>query len=222
MTPAYAYIRVSGKDQLEGDGFPRQREAITKYAKAHNLRIVRWFEERAVCGDSEWEQRAAWSEMAANLKEVRTIVIERYDRLARDLYIQEHILRDLKRRNVTLLSSAEGDMANGTDASDPIRVLVRQIIGAVGQYDKAMIVKKLKASRDRMKRDTGRCEGRKPFGFRAGEVQTIAQLREWRAAGETYESIAALADAAGLTTRRGGKWGPTTICKILKRKEMTQ
>lgn len=29
---AYSYLRVSGKSQVEGDGFPRQLEAITKYS----------------------------------------------------------------------------------------------------------------------------------------------------------------------------------------------
>jgi hypothetical protein len=30
---AVSYLRVSGKAQIEGDGFPRQRETIARYAK---------------------------------------------------------------------------------------------------------------------------------------------------------------------------------------------
>jgi len=36
---AFGYLRVSGKGQLAGDGFPRQQAAITAYAKATALRL---------------------------------------------------------------------------------------------------------------------------------------------------------------------------------------
>ena len=34
------YVRVSGMGQITGDGFPRQCEAIDKYASAHALALV--------------------------------------------------------------------------------------------------------------------------------------------------------------------------------------
>ena len=33
MKKAYAYVRVSGKGQVDGDGYERQEEAIYRYAK---------------------------------------------------------------------------------------------------------------------------------------------------------------------------------------------
>src|ERR1051325_9513994 len=143
---AFGYVRVSGRGQLDGDGFPRQREAIERYAAVNGLRIVRWFEEKAVCGATEWENRPAWSEMVQTLNGVRTIVIEKLDRLARELFIQEYILRDLKQRGVTLVSAAEPDLD-----SDPGRVLFRQMMGAIAQYDRTMVVAKLRAARTRMR-----------------------------------------------------------------------
>jgi DNA invertase Pin-like site-specific DNA recombinase len=47
-------------------------------------------------------------------------------------------------------------------------VLIRQVLGAVAQFEKAVIVSKLKAARMRKKRAEGRCEGRKPFGAKPG------------------------------------------------------
>jgi len=52
---------------------------------------------------------------------------------------------------------------------DPTRVLIRQVLGAVAQFEKSVIVAKLRAARVRKRRETGRCEGRKPFGTRPGE-----------------------------------------------------
>jgi len=47
-TPVYAHVRVSGRVQIDGDGFPRQLSAIRKYAAEHRMRIVQVFEEKAV------------------------------------------------------------------------------------------------------------------------------------------------------------------------------
>lgn len=209
---AFGYLRVSGKGQLDGDGFPRQREAIERYAAANGMRIVRWFEEKAVCGATEWENRPAWSEMVQTLNGVRTIIIEKLDRLARELFIQEYILRDLKHRGVTLISAAEPDLD-----SDPGRVLFRQMMGAIAQYDRTMIVLKLKAARKRMKATTGRCEGRKPYGAHPGELDTLRQMRELRAAGTPFDAIADALNTAGVQTRHKGKWFGSSIAKILRR-----
>ena len=47
-TKAFAYLRVSGKGQVDGDGFPRQLAAVKAYAAAHGVRIVKVFEEKGV------------------------------------------------------------------------------------------------------------------------------------------------------------------------------
>jgi DNA invertase Pin-like site-specific DNA recombinase len=213
MVEAFGYIRVSGRGQLDGDGFPRQREAIKKHADTNRLKIVGWFEERAVCGATEWENRPAWSEMIQKLNGVRTIVIERLDRLARELFIQEYILRDLKQRGVTLISAAEPDLD-----SDPGRVLFRQMMGAIAQYDRTMVVLKLRAARKRMRASQGRCEGRKPYGSRQGESATLARIQVMRQAGSTFDAIAAALNADAVPTRTAGRrWFGSTVAKIIRR-----
>lgn len=214
MTKAFGYLRVSGRDQIDGDGFPRQRAAITAWAKAHNYRIVQWFEEKAVCGDTEWEKRAAWSDMVATFNGINVVIVESFQRLARELFIQEHILRDLKKRNVELFSAHEHDLAGGID---PTRVLVRQIIGAVAQYDRAMINLKLAGARKRMKAKTGRCEGQKPYGDMPTEAEALKLMRDARAAGHTFDNVAVLMNQSEHRTRKGGLWLGATVCKILRR-----
>jgi len=53
----FAYLRVSGKGQLDGDGFPRQEQAIRTYAAAHGYTIVKVFAEKGVCGETETMER---------------------------------------------------------------------------------------------------------------------------------------------------------------------
>jgi DNA invertase Pin-like site-specific DNA recombinase len=211
MTKAFAYLRVSGRGQIDGDGFPRQREAIKRYANAHGIRIVTWFEERGQTGKSEWEARPAWTEMVQSLNGVETIIVERLDRLARELGVQEYIIRDLTKRHVTLISAAEESI----DA-DPTRVLFRQIMGAIAQYDRTMIEAKLKAARVRQRASTGRCEGRKPYGSRPGEQEILDRMRSMRNSGSPYDAIATEFNAGGVPTRMGRGWFGSTVAKILR------
>jgi DNA invertase Pin-like site-specific DNA recombinase len=79
--------------------------------------------------------------------------------------VQEAAIADLQKHGFTLVSVAELDLM----ASDPTRILMRQLMGAVAQYGKSQIVLKLRGARMRMRAKEGRCEGRKPYGFLDGE-----------------------------------------------------
>ena len=57
--------------------------------------------------------------------------------------IQEHIIQDLQRRGIALVSVAEPDLCS----DDPTRKLMRQIMGAIAEYDKTMTVLKLRGAR---------------------------------------------------------------------------
>src|ERR1039458_10037128 len=166
-TTAFAYLRVSGKGQIKGDGFPRQLAAIRKYTAEHDMRIVQVFEEKGVCGATDLENRPALMAMMEALASdgTKLVLIEKLDRLARHLMIQETIIGDLRKRGFDLISVLEPDLLQ----NDPSRTMMRQIFGAVAQYEKAMIVAKLRGARQRMKAKTGRREGRKPFGHYDGE-----------------------------------------------------
>lgn len=213
MQKAFAYLRVSSKAQVHGDGFPRQRAAIKAHAKAHGIEIVRWFEERGVSGKTEWEDRPTWVEMIAALNGVRTIVIERLDRLARRIGVQEHILDDLKDRGISLVSTAEPDV----DSTNPDRVLFRDIMGAIAKFDRAMIEAKLRHARERKRSANGRCEGRKPFGAREGETAIIERMRALKAEGLGFDKLAERLNQEGVPTRTRGLWHGRAVNRILSR-----
>jgi DNA invertase Pin-like site-specific DNA recombinase len=215
MTLAFAYLRVSGRGQLDGDGFPRQQASIGAYATAHGFQVARTFQEEGVSGTTELDNRPALSELLEALEAdgVETVIIEKLDRLARDLGVQEAIIADLRKRGITLVSVHEPDLCS----TDPTRVLMRQIIGAIAQYEKSMIVSKLKGARERMKTKQGRCEGVKPFGTFDGESVTLTRMLELRNAGHSLESVAAMLDTEGLKPRTGAHWFAASVGRILKR-----
>jgi len=214
MRTAFAYLRVSGRGQLGGDGFPRQNQAIRRYAKASGIHIVQTFEERGVSGTTDLEHRPALSSLieALHADGVKTVIVERVDRLARDLLVQESIIADLKRNGFEVISVAEPDLCS----DDPSRVLMRQVLGAFAQYEKAMIVGKLKGSRQRKKAMQGRCEGRQPYGVHHGESDTLKRMQELRRQGTSYEGIARALDEAGIKPRYAAAWNPVVVNRILR------
>jgi DNA invertase Pin-like site-specific DNA recombinase len=142
------------------------------------------------------------------------ILIEKLDRLARDLMVQESIIADLRANGFQLISVAEPDLLQ----DDPGRTMLRQFMGAIAQYDKTSIVLKLRGARQRMKATTGRCEGRKPYGARDGEAAVIERMRELRTAGMAYQQIAAMLNGDGVPKRTAGKrWHGCTVNLVLGR-----
>jgi DNA invertase Pin-like site-specific DNA recombinase len=212
---AFGYIRVSGKGQLDGDGFARQRTAIKTYAERQGIKIAEWFEERGVSGTKEMEDRPALQEMLVALLSngVRTVIIEKLDRLARDLMVQEAIIRDFKQKGFEIISVAEPDLCS----DDPSRKLMRQMFGAIAEYEKTMIVAKLKAARQRVKAKTGKCEGRKFFGETETEQATISRMKELAKQKLNYTQIANALNVEGLKTQTGSKWFPATVSRTLAR-----
>jgi DNA invertase Pin-like site-specific DNA recombinase len=213
MTKAFAYLRVSGKGQIEGDGFTRQLEAIKSYAQAHDIRMVKVFREEGVGGATDLENRPALMAMLEALvaNGTRLVLIERLDRLARDLMVQETVIGDLRKRGFDLVSVTEPDLLQ----NDPTRILMRQIFGAIAEYEKNMIVAKLRGARLRMKAKTGRCEGRKPFGYYEGEEAALERMKVLRETGVGFDRIADILNAEGLKPRTGARWWGKTVNNIL-------
>ena len=143
------------------------------------------------------------------------MLVERLDRLARDLMIQETIIGDLRKRGIELISVDEPDLLQ----DDPTRKLLRQMVGAIAEYEKTMIVLKLRGARQRMKARTGRCEGAKPYGEVPGEMQVIERMKELRATGLGFDRIAEALNAEGIMPRRGKKWWGLSVNNVLSRVE---
>jgi DNA invertase Pin-like site-specific DNA recombinase len=220
---AVSYLRVSGKGQIDGDGFPRQREAIARYAKAAGFELVDEYRDEGVSGTKELDDREGLSDLFARIRSngVRVVLVERADRLARDLIVGELILNQFRDLGVKVTAADSGTELTAGD-EDPTRTLIRQVLGAVAQFEKAVIVSKLKAARVRKRRAEGRCEGRKPFGTRPGEadaVERILKLRRKPRGGErlSFAAIAERLNAEGVPTRTGKPWAAETVRGIVGR-----
>lgn len=213
MVKAFGYIRVSGKGQIKGDGLIRQEKAIRKYAESNGIEIVRIYKEKGVSGTLA--NRPVLAEMVVDLEQnghgIKIVVVEKLDRIARDLMVQETILQNMRESGADLISALEG--ADLLD-NDPTRKLVRQILGAIAEYEKAMLVQKLRVARERRKAKTGKCEGRK--SYREVAPETLALIRRLRrkrkgVKRKSYREIAEKLNSEGIPTLNGQPWNLQTI-----------
>jgi DNA invertase Pin-like site-specific DNA recombinase len=230
MKPCYLYMRCSGRGQMNGDTWDRQTVACSDYAKLHDLEIIKPFREEAVSGTQELINRPALQQLLLELEEsdIRVVIIEKLDRLARDVIIQETIIKHLTDRGIEIISVAEPDLCS----KDPSRVLIRQIFGAIAGYDRAMIVSRARAARERIRASGRRCEGPKPYGWEKdgngsarmnqAEQDTIALVIRLYAQTKSTLVTAEKLNTLGYKTRRGKGWQAMQVSRILTRSKNSQ
>ncbi len=216
---AVAYLRTSSKTNVgpDKDSDKRQLAAIDAYAKANGFEIVATFYDAAVSGADPVTDRPGFADMLERLMSngARTIVVESPDRFARDLMVQLAGHDMLKAKGVTLIAaSAPTFFMEDT----PTAVLVRQVLGAVAQFEKATTVAKLAAARKRKRIANGKCEGRKSLSETNPEAVALAKsLRRKRPKGGQMSLRAISAEMAkqGFLNGRGMPFNHKSIASML-------
>src|SRR5436190_17024788 len=122
----------------------RQRAAIASFAKAQGYGIVdefydAEFYDAAVSGADPIAERPGFRAMLDRIagNGVRVILVESPDRFARDLSVQITGHDYLRSLGVELVPTSAPDFFT-TDT--PTAVLVRQVLGAISQFEKAKLV----------------------------------------------------------------------------------
>jgi DNA invertase Pin-like site-specific DNA recombinase len=122
------------------DSEKRQRAAIDTFARAAGYEIVDSYHDEAVGGAESIPSpsrpgfAAMMERIAAN--GVRTIIVETANRFARDLIVQETGYAMLKGQGVELIAA---DKPDAFLDDTPTATLIRQVLGAVSQFEKAIV-----------------------------------------------------------------------------------
>ncbi len=216
-TKVYSYLRVSGKGQVDGDGFPRQRQSVADYCRRNRMEVVTEFRDEGVSGTVF--DRPGLTDLFVAIKSngVKVVLVEKADRLARDLIVSETLLAEFRKLGIKGIA-AEGGTDLTVDNNDPSRKMIRQILGVVSEWEKSCIVQKLRAARIRSKEKNGRCEGRKPYGEKEGESEIVTRIQSLRKDRLTINEIADRLNSEEIKTRSGGRWQFTQIRRVLARK----
>lgn len=218
---AIGYLRTSSASNVgpDKDSETRQRTAIQAYADAAGFQIVEWFYDAAVSGADPIDTRPGFARALERIagNGVRTIIVETANRFARDLITQETGFRLLREQGIELI--AADSPASFVDDT-PTAALIRQVLGAVAQFEKAALVAKLKGARDRKRRDAGKCEGRKSHAEARPEAVALAKRlhRKNPKTGErrSLRAIAAALAEAGHVNERGQPFAAKSISAMLR------
>jgi site-specific DNA recombinase len=219
------YCRVSTDNQKDEGTIDIQRQALKEYAELKGYELVKTFEDEGVSGGLE--DRAGLAEMFSFLedkenKEVEAVLIFKLDRLARDLYIQEHLIKKLESLGKGIISTKEADL----DSDDPMRKAFRQFMGIVSELEKAFITMRLSGGRiSKIKTKSLYAGGGVALGYtskdkdlvidekQAETIKRIFKMKRYQRKG--LREIARVLNEQGIPTARGGEWHAGTIKYIL-------
>ena len=231
MKRAIGYLRVSGLGQVDKDGEKRQEEAVLAFCAQNGLTCLNLKFEAGVSGTVEGLDRPAFrevldlieanraaSEAAGGDVEYPCIVVERMDRLARDLMVQELLLRECRERGIQVYTADQPGLVDiASNLGDPTRKLFRQIMGALAEWEKSALVLKLRKARDRKRAETGRCEGILPFYLTPQGRMILAFVQVRREKNWTVRAILEELNAEGFTTCTGKPWTKRPLLQLVQK-----
>ena len=129
LTPAYAYCRYSSHNQDDGWSIESQKNALERYAKSNNIKIVRYFVDEAKSGRNT--NRPAYQKMMNALEEdndIEILLVHKLDRFHRQAANQLNDIKKLQKLNIRLIA-----IADGIDTDDVSTNLIAVIKAALAE-----------------------------------------------------------------------------------------
>jgi DNA invertase Pin-like site-specific DNA recombinase len=210
---AVAYFRTSSATNIgvDKDSLARQESAVRRFAAHNDIEIVGEYYDAAVSGADPLDQREGFSLLLQRIVSngVRTILVETANRFARDLMVQETGWRLLQGLDVELIAV---DSPSSFVDDTPTAVLIRQILGAVAEFDKALTVAKLRGARERKKAATGKCEGRKSWAEMDPEMVKVA--KQLRQAGKSLNAVREALANQGFVSSTGKPFTRSVVSRM--------
>lgn len=146
------YVRVS----TDGQTVANQEEELEAVAKRHGWHVVHVFRDRGISGAKGRDRRPGFEALCQGVarREFDMVAAWSVDRLGRSLQDLVAFLGELKAKGVDLFLHQQG-----LDTSTPAGRALFQMLGVFAEFERAMIVERVRAGLARARRE-GRVGGR--------------------------------------------------------------
>jgi DNA invertase Pin-like site-specific DNA recombinase len=215
------YARVSTASQVDGTSLETQIERIEAYCKAYGHELIEVFVEQA--SGKSTTNRPVFQQALARVKaEADGVIALKLDRIARStrdvLTLVEDVLKPCGKALVLL------DL--NVDTNTPTGLAILTVMAAVAELERGVITERTQGGRAAKAQKGGYAYGGPRFGTQAvdgelvpcpSELQIVELIRRHRRSGKSFQAIANYLNDHGYPTKRGGKWGPSTVKAITDR-----
>lgn len=224
MTNVVGYFRVSTEEQIKhGQGLEIQEQEIRTYCTDNKISLVKLFIDAGLSGANDITKRKGLNDLLdyCRKNQIQQVLITKMDRLARDVYLQLWIEKELKISNTTIISIGE-DNLNGDDY---MTKAMRQIVGVFAELEKSRITEWLIKGRKAKAIKGVKASGSCPFGYRYEWKMVLPDIKKGPIVKEIFslylkgfslQDIAKHLNQCGSATTRGNKWTPASVNLILR------
>jgi DNA invertase Pin-like site-specific DNA recombinase len=187
------YVRVS----TNGQTVENQRRELEAVAERHGWTIAHVFRDHGISGAKGRDRRPALDAMLKGItrREFNIVAAWSVDRLGRSLQDLVSLLGELHAKGVDLYLHQQG-----IDTTTPAGKALFQMMGVFAEFERAMIIERIKAGLERAKR-TGTKSGR-PSGRPRTTREKEAEVRALLNGGIGIRRAARLADVGTSVAQR--------------------
>lgn len=213
------YVRISTEGQVDNSSTDYQKQAISSFCTGHGHTLLGIFED--VASGTDWRRPGLRRALQA-VKRADALAVLRVDRLGRTVLG----VLDIVQNKLTPFSKRLLVLETMFDTRTPTGVYFLTNLAAMAELERNLIHERTQAGKA-AKAAAGLYAGGAPaFGWVAQKGSLVASQAEGhlvrfiaglRKRGASLRDIARRLEVAGFPTKRGGKWHPSIISKILRR-----
>ena len=218
------YVRVSTEEQVsKGHGLDAQERAIRSFAESQGFELIGVEKDGGVSGAKKPSERDGFRRVLqlAQAKLYSTLLVWKFDRLARNLIYSVTTVNDLKEKYGVVLRS----VTEPIDTSSPMGQMIFTLLAGFAAEERRAIIRRTLAGKREKASRGGFSGGAAPLGYtrdREGglvvleaEGAVVRRIFQMRSTGLSLMSIARTLNQEGVASKRGGKWYSATILYIL-------
>jgi site-specific DNA recombinase len=217
------YGRVSTAEQAkDGYGLQAQLHDLRALAAKRGYTIVEEYTDEGVSGATLDRPRLDALRQAIKAREVDVVLAHASDRIARDLNFLLLVRHEMLKAGVKMeyFTHSPDDSAVGQ--------FQEQVLGAVGQLERAMIRERTARGRRQKARSGLIPAGPAPFGYRrdpdrpgtyvvdVAEAEVVRRMFAWIIDGASSGVVASRLNAQSIPTRNGARWDRPSVCRLLR------